>query len=108
MGPAAFAIPMEWAAEALVKAGEEWVRKRRGKNGLKELMQRVPGVVLTVEETDKLLGFLEQARAWQSLPGAPMEDLVIRIRRELPARLPEEQASSIGRASRQTFPARAR
>ena len=72
VGPAAVALPVNWAAEALAGAAQRWFRRLRRTDDLSRLVRAATGtsVDLTHAEFDAVRRLLEDQQTWTWPGGA--------------------------------------
>ena len=88
LGPAAVAVPVNWAADALAGAAQRWFKRLRRTDGLSRLVRAATGtsVDLTQAEFDALRKLLEDQQTWSVAGRGTVEDLATRIDSCLPPR----------------------
>ena len=89
LGPAAVAVPVNWAADALAGAAQRWFKRFRRTDDLSRLVRAATGtsVDLTQAEFDAVRKLLEDQQTWERGPdGAPSRTLATRIASCLPPR----------------------
>jgi NACHT domain len=88
LGPAAVAVPVNWATEALAGAAKRWFRRLRRKDDLSRLLRAATGtsVDLSHAEFDALRRLLEDPQTWVLAGRGTMEDLISQIASCLPPR----------------------
>lgn len=104
LGPAAFVLPVNWAASMLTDKARRW---RRGLNRNNELARLVREAVqgeaeLSDAEGAAVLDLLADAATWEQVRNGTVEDLAVRVARQLPAR-DQARALVIGRAISAAF-----
>ena len=88
LGPAAVALPVNWAADALAGAAQRWFKRLRRTDDLSRLVRAATGtsVDLTQAEFDAVRKLLEDQQTWNLAGRGTVEDLATRIADCLPAR----------------------
>ena len=88
LGPAAVAVPVNWAADALAGAAQRWFKRLRRKGDLSRLVGAATGtsVDLTQAEFDAVRKLLEDHQTWSVAGRGTVEDLADRIADCLPPR----------------------
>ena len=88
VGPAAVAVPVTWAADALAGAAQRWFRRLRRADGLSRFVKAATGssVDLTRGEFGAVRRLLEDKQTWALLGDGSVEDLAARIVASLPSR----------------------
>ena len=88
LGPAAVAVPVNWAADALAGAAQRWFKRLRRTDDLSRLVRAATGtsVDLTQAEFDVLRKLLEDQQTWSVAGRGTVEDLATRIADCLPPR----------------------
>ncbi len=88
LGPAAVAVPVNWAADALAGAAQRWFKRLRRTDDLSRLVRAATGtsVDLTQAEFDVVRKLLEDQQTWTMLGRGTVEDLATRIGSCLPPR----------------------
>ncbi len=88
LGPAAVAVPVNWAAAALAGAAQRWFKRLRHTDDLSRLVRAATGtsVDLTQAEFDVLRKLLEDQQTWSVAGRGTVEDLADRIADCLPPR----------------------
>ena len=88
LGPAAVALPVNWAADALAGAAQRWFKRLRRTDDLSRLVRAATGtsVDLTHAEFDAVRKLLEDQQTWTMLGRGTVEDLADRIADCLPPR----------------------
>jgi hypothetical protein len=88
IGPAAVAVPVNWAAEALAGAAHRWFRRLRRSDDLSRLVSAASGLSadLNHDEFGAVRRLLEDERTWSIAGRGTVEDLAIRIASCLPPR----------------------
>jgi NACHT domain len=88
LGPAAVALPVNWAADALAGAAQRWFKRLRRADDLSRLVRAATGtsVDLTHAEFDAVRKLLEDQQTWTMLGRGTVEDLAGRIADCLPPR----------------------
>ena len=88
LGPAAVALPVNWAAGALVGAAQSWFRRFHRTDDLSRLVRAATGttVDLTDAEFDAVRQLLSNQQTWTLLGRGTIEDLAARIASCLPPR----------------------
>jgi hypothetical protein len=88
LGPAAVAVPVNWAADALASAAQRWFKRLRRTDDLSRLVGAATGtsVDLTQAEFDAVRKLLEDQQTWTMLGRGTVEDLATRIAACLPPR----------------------
>ena len=86
VGPAAVALPVNWAADALATAAQRWFKRLRRTDDLSRLIKAATGtaVYLTDAELDALRRLLEDQQTWILLGQGTVDDLAKRIASCLP------------------------
>ena len=82
VGPAAVALPVNWAADALAGAAQRWFRRLRRTDDLSRLVTAATGtsVTLTRAEFDAVWRLLEDRQTWSRVVGrGTVEDLATQI-----------------------------
>ena len=81
LGPAAVAVPVNWAADALAGAAQRWFKRLRRMDDLSRLVRAATGtfVDLTQAEFDVLRKLLEDQQTWSVAGRGTVEDLATRI-----------------------------
>ena len=87
LGPAAVAVPVNWAADALAGAAQRWFKRLRRTDDLSRLVRAATGtsVDLTQAEFDAVRKLLEDQQTWSVAGRGTVEDLATRIGSCLPA-----------------------
>ncbi len=87
LGPAAVAVPVNWAADALAGAAQRWFKRLRRTDDLSRLVRAATGtsVDLTQAEFDAVRKLLEDQQTWSVAGRGTIEDLTTRIGSCLPA-----------------------
>jgi hypothetical protein len=85
LGPAAFALPVNWAADALAGAAQQWFKRLRRTDDLSRLVRAATGtsVELTRDEFRAVRQLLEDQQTWDLLGRGTVEDLAARIAERL-------------------------
>jgi hypothetical protein len=93
IGPAAAALPVNWAADSFAKAARGWFRRLRHTDDLSRLIKSATGtsVNITRGEFEDLRRLLEDQETWKLLGGGTVESLADSIGRCLSGR-PAEQS----------------
>ena len=88
LGPAAVAVPVNWAADALAGAAQRWFKRLRRTDGLSRLVRAATGtsVDLTQAEFDAVRRLLEDRQTWSVAGRGTVEDLATRVAACLPPR----------------------
>ena len=88
VGPAVFALPVNWGADALAGAAQRWFKRLRRTDDLSRLVRAATGtsVDLTHAEFDAVRKLLEDQQTWTMLGQGTVEDLADRIAACLPPR----------------------
>ena len=88
LGPAAVAVPLNWATDALAGAAQRWFKRLRRTDDLSRLVRAATGssVDLTQAEFDAARKLLEDQQTWTMLGRGTVEDLAARIAACLPPR----------------------
>ena len=88
LGPAAVAVPVNWAADALAGAAQRWFKRLRRTDDLSRLVRAATGtsVDLTQAEFDAVRKLLEDQQTWSVAGRGTVEDLATRIAACLPPR----------------------
>src|SRR5690348_3321643 len=88
LGPAAVAVPVNWAANALSGAARRWFRRLRRTDDLSRLVKAATGsaVGLSRSEFAAVRRLLREKQTWDLLGGGTVEDLAGRIASCLPPR----------------------
>ena len=88
LGPAAVAVPVNWAADALAGAAQRWFKRLRRMDDLSRLVRAATGtsVDLTQAEFDAVRRLLEDQQTWNVAGRGTVEDLATRIGSCLPPR----------------------
>ena len=88
LGPAAVAVPVNWAADALAGAAQRWFKRLRRTDDLSRLVRAATGtsVDLTQAEFDAVRKLLEDQQTWSVAGRGTVEDLATRIADCLPPR----------------------
>jgi CRP-like cAMP-binding protein len=88
VGPAAVALPVNWAADALAGAAQRWFKRLRRADDLSRLVRAATGtsVDLTRAEFDAVRKLLEDQQTWTMLGRGTVEDLADRLAVCLPPR----------------------
>jgi hypothetical protein len=88
LGPAAVALPVEWAADALAGAAQRWFKRLRRTDDLSRLVRAATGtsVDLTRAEFGVVRRLLEDQQTWSVAGRGTVEDLATRIADCLPPR----------------------
>ena len=88
LGPAAVAVPVNWAADALAGAAQRWFKRLRRTDDLSRLVRAATGtsVDLTQAEFDAVRKLLEDQQTWSLAGRGTVEDLATRIAACLPPR----------------------
>ncbi len=88
LGPAAVAVPVNWAADALPGAAQRWFKRLRRTDDLSRLVRAAIGtsVDLTQAEFDVVRKLLEDQQTWSVAGRGTVEDLATRIAGCLPPR----------------------
>ena len=88
LGPAAVAVPVNWAADALAGAAQRWFKRLRRTDDLSRLVRAATGtsVDLSQAEFDVLRKLLEDQQTWNVAGRGTVEDLATRIGACLPPR----------------------
>src|ERR1022692_4724357 len=81
VGPAAVALPVNWAADALAGAAQRWFKRLRRTDDLSRLVRAATGtpVDLTQDEFDVVRKLLEDQQTWSVAGRGTVEDLADRI-----------------------------
>jgi len=81
IGPAAIALPVNWAADSLAKAAQRWFRRLRHTDDLSRLVKAATGTSaeLTRAEFDAIRSLLEDQKTWTVLGHGTVEDLATGI-----------------------------
>ena len=81
IGPAAFALPVNWGADALASAAERWFRSLRRTDDLSLLVKAATGtsVGLTRAEFDAVRRLLEDRQTWVLLGHGTVEDIASEV-----------------------------
>jgi tetratricopeptide (TPR) repeat protein len=80
LGPAAVAVPVGWAADALANLAQRWFRRIRRVDDLSRLVQAAGiSARLSGSEFESVRRLLEGAEAWQVLGRGTVEDLAALI-----------------------------
>ncbi|MGO9082368.1 MAG: NACHT domain-containing protein [Streptosporangiaceae bacterium] len=101
IGPAAVAVPVNWAADALASSARRWFRRLRRNDQLSNLLKAATGTSLELsqQEFDALRRLLEDRQTWQVAGQGSVADLADRIAACLPARegrtLHDSQAAAL-------------
>jgi NACHT domain len=87
LGPAAVAVPVDWAAGAGARVALGWFHRFRRTDDLSRLVKAAvgPSVGLSDAEFDSVRALLEDPRTWQALGGGSVGDLAARIAECLPS-----------------------
>ena len=88
LGPAAVAVPVNWAADALAGAAQRWFKRLRRTDDLSRLVRAATGssVDLTQAEFNAVRKLLEDQQTWNVAGRGTVEDLATRIADRLPPR----------------------
>ena len=88
LGPAAVAVPVNWAADALAGAAQRWFKRLRRTDDLSRLVRAATGtsVDLTQAEFDAVRKLLEDQQTWNVAGRGTVGDLATRIAACLPPR----------------------
>ena len=88
LGPAAVAVPVNWAADALAGTAQRWFKRLRRTDDLSRLVRAATGtpVDLTQDEFDVVRKLLEDQQTWSVAGRGTVEDLADRIAGCLPPR----------------------
>lgn len=88
VGPAVFALPVNWGADALAGVAQRWFKRLRRTDDLSLLVRAATGtaVGLTRAEFDAVRKLLEDQQTWAMLGRGTVEDLADRIAGCLPPR----------------------
>ena len=88
LGPAAVAVPVNWAAGSLAGAAQRWFKRLRRTDDLSRLVRAATGtsVDLTQAEFDAMRKLLEDQQTWSVAGRGTIEDLTTRIAACLPPR----------------------
>ena len=88
LGPAAVAVPVNWAADALAGAAQRWFKRLRRTDDLSRLVRAATGssVDLTQAEFDAARKLLEDQQTWTVAGRGTVDDLATRIAVCLPPR----------------------
>jgi hypothetical protein len=88
VGPAAVALPVNWAADALAGAAQRWFKRLRRTDDLSRLVRAVTGtsVDLTDGEFGAVRRLLEDPQTWTLLGRGTVEDLAAQIAACMPLR----------------------
>ena len=88
LGPAAVAVPVNWAAGSLAGAAQRWFKRLRRADDLSRLVRAATGtsVDLTQAEFGALRKLLEDQQTWSVAGWGTVEDLATRIAACLPLR----------------------
>ena len=88
LGPAAVAVPVNWATDALAAAAQRWFKRLRHTDDLSRLVRAATGssVDLTQAEFDAVRKLLEDQQTWGVAGRGTVEDLADRIAACLPPR----------------------
>jgi hypothetical protein len=86
LGPAAVALPVDRAADALAGAAQRWFKRLRRTDDLSRLVKAATGtsVDLTQAEFDAVRKLLEDQQTWSVAGRGTVEDLADRIADCLP------------------------
>lgn len=86
IGPAAVALPVNWAADSLADAAQRWFRRLRRTDDLSRLVRAATGtsIHLTKPEFDSVRQLLEAQQTWTLAGHGTVEDLAARIAECLP------------------------
>ena len=81
VGPAAVALPVNWAADALAGAAQRWFRRLRRTDDLSRLVRAATGtsIDLTGAEFSAVRLLLEDRQTWSVAGRGTSEDLATRI-----------------------------
>lgn len=81
LGPAAVAVPVNWAADALAEAAQRWFRRLRRADDLSRLVREATGDVVNLNrgEFGAVRRLLEDKRTWRLLGQGTVYDLAARI-----------------------------
>jgi hypothetical protein len=81
VGPAAVALPVNWAADVLASAAQRWFKRLRRTDDLSRLVRSATGttVNLTHAEFDAVRKLLEDPRTWFQLGRGTVEDLASQV-----------------------------
>ena len=88
VGPAVFALPVNWGADALAGVAQRWFKRLRRTDDLSRLVRAATGtsVDLTQAEFDAVRKLLQDQQTWTMLGQGTVEDLADRIADCLPPR----------------------
>jgi hypothetical protein len=88
VGPAVFALPVDWGADALAGAAQRWFKRLRRTDDLSRLVRAATGtsVDLAQAEFDAVRKLLQDQQTWTMLGQGTVEDLADRIAGCLPPR----------------------
>jgi hypothetical protein len=88
VGPAAVALPVNWAAAALADAAQRWFKRLRRTDDLSRLVKAAAdrAVALNKAEFEAVRKLLEDQQTWTVLAHGTVEDLASRIASCLPLR----------------------
>ena len=88
LGPAAVAVPVNWAADALAGAAQRWFKRLRRTDDLSRLVKAATGssAELTQAEFDAVRKLLEDQQTWNVAGRGTIQDLTTRIADCLPPR----------------------
>ena len=77
LGPAAVAVPVNWATDALAGAAQRWFNRFRRTDDLSRLVREATGVAVAIsqDEFDAVRNLLENPRTWRMLGRGTVEDL---------------------------------
>ncbi len=86
LGPAAVALPVNYAAEKLAEAAQQWFKRLRHTDDLSRLVRAATGatVGLTRDEFEAVRGLLADKQTWALLGRGTIGDLAARIASCLP------------------------
>jgi hypothetical protein len=89
LGPAAVALPVNWAADKLADAAVGWFKRFRKTDDLSRMLKTATGTSteLSGAEFKDLRKLLEKQETWRLLAGGTVKDLADQIAAYLPARV---------------------
>ena len=89
IGPAAVALPVNWAADKLAGAAVDWFKRFRKTDDLSRMVKTATGTSIDLNgaEFKDLRKLLAKEETWSLLAGSEVKDLADRIAACLPARI---------------------
>ncbi|MGH3159542.1 MAG: hypothetical protein ACRDNF_23620, partial [Streptosporangiaceae bacterium] len=104
LGPAVFGLPVGWAASMLTDKARRWSRRLKRNDELARLVREAVQGEAELSDADSaaVLDLLADAATWEQVCNGTVEDLAVRVARQLPAR-DQARALVIGRAISAAF-----